>query len=139
MSKLNIIEAMKMPIGTTFEVSFEDRFAFAKTEILYIALMGCKNFYYKENNQSVDMLNERYITATFITIQQPVSFMEVVNSDKKCKVEHQLIKDKMLSFNTFSDVLEALSVYHSSIQLRQIIKEGKWYIKESEADSNDIR
>lgn len=80
----------------------------------------------------------------FTIVQQPVSFMEIVKSCKKCKVKHELIdtdltvygNKKISDFNDLDWVLFTLT--NNQIDIKTIIQEGKWYI-ESEADSNDIR
>lgn len=140
--KLNITEAMKMPIGTEFEVfSTLNR----KADVNMILRENENNKKYLEwvDNEPLKVF-EFLMDTTFIPIQQPVSFMEVVKSDKKCKVEHKLMNCHFdeYSFNLkgykfFSNVMETLGDVHTSRELRKIILEGKWYIEEIEADSND--
>jgi hypothetical protein len=85
------------------------------------------------------------IDATFIPIQQPVNFMEVVNSDKKCRVEHEAItdflKDKKPNeywylqddrCHHLTEILHVLCYVFCPSLFNRVIKEAKWYIEESE-------
>lgn len=64
-------------------------------------------------------------------IQKPVTFEEVLNSDKKFRVEHY--KTNVLPI--FKDFIEIdsflfyISQYFVSEDIKQIIKEGKWYLE----------
>ena len=146
--KLNIIEAIKMPIGTEFEVIFDGEKIENNTMIIYRSLhdKATKNIDWVCHPQDTFMQPYDFlINGLFIPIQQPVSFMEVVKSGKKCKVEHELIdtdltvysNKKISDFNDLNWVLFTLT--DNQIDIKTIIQEGKWYIEESEADSNDIR
>lgn len=71
------------------------------------------------------------MTLNFEFIQQPVTFEEILNSDKKCRVEH----NKTNSFSILENFMELdsflcyISQYFASEDIRQIIKEGKWYLE----------
>lgn len=142
--KLNIIEAMKMPIGTKFEVLKEDGIKDICNVKIIEALekKGSKKLVV-DNRAYIEIVVSDFIsTATFIPIQQPVSFMEIVNSDNNFRVEHKLLEENNIKFEhyvSFSKLFEVLSKKLVSEELKKVIKEGKWYIEESEADSNDIR
>lgn len=88
------------------------------------------------------------MTLDFEFIQQPVTFEEVLNSDKKCRVEHKLIKrlirtcdstEEMIIKNVFDlidekwlylhDLLSALSWKLDNKELKDVIKNGKWYLE----------
>lgn len=88
------------------------------------------------------------MTLDFEFIQQPVTFKEVLNSDKKCRVEHELIKrlfrvcestEEVITKNVFGlidgkwlylhDLLIALSWKLDNKELKNVIKEGKWYLE----------
>ena len=70
----------------------------------------------------------------WILVQEPVSFMEAVQSGKKIKVEHEAIKHFELKctseYLTLFVVVEELAKNLDSISLREIITEGKFYIEE---------
>jgi len=131
--KLNIIEAMKMPIGTEFNIEI------GKTPVITfkkitIKLFGqTKAFYNLETDKPLSLFEE-YLNATFIPIQQPVSFMEVVNSGKLCRVEHcRALKGTFY----LDDVLYNLGQNNTHEICADIIKNGKWYIEESEDLENE--
>ena len=93
--KLTITEALKMPVGTEFEVHYNDGGKAAKKMIL------------KENENERKYLGwidgnylkvfEFLINATFIPIQQPVSFMEAITSGKRIKVDVTDLNEKYKS------------------------------------------
>jgi hypothetical protein len=64
-------------------------------------------------------------------IQKPVTFEEVLNSDKKFRVEHY--KTNVLPI--FKDFIEIdsflfyISQYFVSEDIKKVIKEGKWYLE----------
>lgn len=137
MSKeLNIIQAMEMPVGTEFEVCFKDGFQFEEGNKVVIEECEDGNRLAWKACRCDVTCGSNLIAATFIPIQKSVSFMEVVESEKECRVEHKLTVNYRLynEFNSFQDVMYILSVDFKSEQLREIITEGKWYIEESEDD-----
>lgn len=131
MSKLNIIEAMKMPIGTEFGVLLSSGNMRDYTVTLKV------NHRVKTLISETGVLviaDESYIGATFIPIQQPVSLMEVVKSKSLCKLEHELLNDYYFfkEFDQLGTILSELSSNYDSDVIKQIFIEGKWYIEESE-------
>ena len=136
MSKLNIIEAMKMPIGTEFTVVNSKNDINVSKVILDIDYDN--KFLRWGSGEKLLMISDN-IFATFTPIQQPVSFMEdVINSDKECKVIHKLLDTCFFEdFNTFDSLISELSNAFNSRDLRQIIKEGQWYLEESEELDNE--
>ena len=148
--KLNIIEAMKMPIGTEFEVLLNgDKFG-CVAKILKLEGNSKKQLVWDNRANSSIVLTDSVADAVLIKIQQPVSFMEVVNSDKKCKVDFsniglpnhwdaRVLKFKNKNYITFGQLMYDLSNTCGTDVLRKIFKEAKWYVEESEDDSNDIR
>lgn len=133
--KLNIIEAMKMPIGTQFNIEIgktENTPGFTFTKIAIKLFGQTKAFYNLETDKPLSLFEE-YLNATFIPIQQPVSFMEVVNSNKCCKVKYENCDTQFNEgFKCLDTVLYFLSFEYPPSTLREIIKNGKWYIEESE-------
>ncbi|WBK39644.1 hypothetical protein CB452P1_000060 [Clostridium phage CB452P1] len=89
------------------------------------------------------------MTLDFEFIQQPVTFEEVLNSDKKCRIEHEelnkviektnelndsstnefLISFKKGEYLNFNNLLELFIWILSDSKIRKIIKEGKWYLE----------
>lgn len=83
-------------------------------------------------------------------IQEPVTFEEVLNSDKKCKVEHKLIDLNLLDeihsddnttlndfenlrdeeFMNFHNLLSVLPWILNNKEFKTVIKEGKWYLED---------
>jgi hypothetical protein len=152
MSKeLNIIEASNMPYGTEFKVKIDCYYKYDDTRRIrdntkMIAINTQEGIRFKEYTD-IEKASKSLINATFIPIQQPVSFMEVVNSDKKCRVEHPIINSRVLNGSTMNLCSEAkemkegkylklnwiLYIIGYSIDaemIRTIINEGKWYIEE---------
>lgn len=149
--KLNIIEAMKMPIGTEFEVEFDGEKIPNNTMIVSLDFVGTKEYktidWKCHPNDSFMRPFDFLINGVFIPIQQPVSFMEVVNSDKKCRVEHELVskgfkenEDVMMlgwaksfergEFIPFNFLMHIIAFYLGWSELRIVILEGKWYLEE---------
>lgn len=89
------------------------------------------------------------MTLDFELIQQPVTFEEVLNSDKKCRAEHKelnkviektnelndssanefLIGFKKGEYLNFNNLLELFIWIFSNCEIKQIIKEAKWYLE----------
>ncbi len=132
-----------MPIGTEFEVNYDNKGRAISNMIL------------KENDSDkyLDWINGPplkvfdflFSNIKFIPIQKPVSFMEVVNSNKRCKVEHEYVKEiRRLSDLCFVYKLEfkkgeymplnylmyALGYHCSQEDIQEIIKNGIWYLEE---------
>lgn len=147
--KLNIIEAMKMPIGTEFEVEFDGEKIPNNTMIVSLDFVGTKEYktidWKCHPNDSFMRPFDFLINGVFIPIQQPVSFMEVVNSEKRCRVEHRFmkeIKNKNVIETVYNSEFEKgaylplnylmciLGGNNIASDLKQIIKEGKWYLED---------
>lgn len=95
-------------------------------------------------------LNTSTLNTKWILIQQPVTFEDVINSDKPVRVEYPTLKalehliekveDKAVNtiirnfvdgnWLNFCDLMICISYISSSIELKEIIKNGKWYLKE---------
>ena len=72
-------------------------------------------------------------------VQEPVNFMEAVKSGKKIKVEHEYINDLieadsivLKDYMAVAYLMEILSNKLLSSEIREVILNGKWYIKEDE-------
>jgi hypothetical protein len=80
----------------------------------------------------------------FIKINKPITFNGVLNSNKKCRVEHEII-DKILdetsqdaslawrlrktNYTSLANIMESLGHYCSGEGIRDIIKEGRWHLE----------
>ena len=132
MSKLNIIEAMKMPIGTSFKVLHKIQGENCQTMIIADS-HGEKVFKWSEDDMA--MIREYTIDATFIPIQQPVSFMEAIESYSKGKIikSTEEIDGQIFTHiyvpDGIADCIEDDS--RCAMTSREILN-GKWYIEESE-------
>lgn len=128
--ELNIIEAMKMPVGTEFEVIFNGEQIENNTMIIYRSLEGDnerKHMDWKSHPQDTYMKPYDFlINGIFIPIEKSVSFMDVVNSDKRCRVEYPNAPD---GYWFLDDMLYWLGNEHSSESCAEIIKNGKWYLE----------
>lgn len=131
--ELNIIEAMKMPIGTEFTVVHDRK----GTNIQKATL--CINYDNKflewESGKKLNITSDN-IFGTFIPIQQPVSFMEAIKAYSKGKTIEVNTKSystlyKPAERNSMGD--ELLDEDGEVINLKEIL-EGKWYIQEDNAN-----
>ena len=134
--KLNIIEAMKMPIGTEFEVVYKDG-AIDSIKVTLKAPNGIK--FLEWNSGNIVLANNGIIDATFIPIQQPVSFTEAITSGKRIKVDVTELNEKydrtILNEywnNVYISINDILNMLAGASKRNIIILEGKWYIEESE-------
>lgn len=74
----------------------------------------------------------------FIKVEEPVSFYEVVCSDKQCRVEHEIINDYLSTedidtlqkYDELKCILKTLSQTISNKGMKTIMKEGKWYLQD---------
>ena len=67
-----------------------------------------------------------------IKVQEPVNFSEAVLNDKHIKVNHELLEEEDISenFHTLSYIFSALGSMFESDAIREIIKDGQWFIEE---------
>lgn len=138
--KLNIIEAMKMPIGTQFNIEIKATENTPSFLITDIVLEGNSRetrraFLNLATEEYLNLYND-YLDATFIPIQQPVSFMEAITSGKRIKCVYEKFNQSGI-YMTMNTLFRLLSLSYTADFIPNLIKEGKWYIEESEADSNE--
>lgn len=97
--------------------------------------------------------NKQHAKVTFMRLKQPkpVGFMDVANSNNKCRVEHSKVdeiltnKDIIFDDNIIAEsfatmqkdeyidldnIMLILSTYLGAESLKQVIKEGKWYLED---------
>ena len=75
----------------------------------------------------------------FVKIETPVSFNDVLHSDKKCRVEHELI-DRLINneendfdfteYNEIDDLLFEITNQYIADETRDVLINGRWYIEE---------
>lgn len=134
MSKeLNILQAIEMPVETEFNVVYKNGI---KSPIKTV-LDKNRDFVIGIGEESESATHD-FITAKFIPIQKPVSFMEAVKSNKKIRVDLSeldginnlsgLIKEFKQSYY-LDEILNRLSQYNSGF-CSEAINKGKWYIEE---------
>ena len=130
--KLNIIEAMKMPIGTRFDFDIEcDDTSFI--EVLK-GLEEPKILCWDGNPKSQVNICTSTSEMQLIPIQQPVSFMEVVNTCKRYRVECEGYT-KASQYRYLHEALVEIIKGNPGKEdkaLYDFITKGKWYIEESE-------
>ena len=137
--KLNIIEAMKMPPYTEFEVEFDGEKILNNTMIIYRSLTGdkeCKHMDWKCHPQDTFMKPYDYlINGVFIPIQQPVSFMEAIVAYHKGKIinnKHE-IDGKVFNHKYVPDgIFYCIKDTDNCAMIADEILNAKWYIEESE-------
>ncbi len=125
MKELNIIEAMEMPIGTEFTIKPS------------IVNCSCPNVFINGDkgekvlvleNKEIVPTAESILSAKFIPISKPVSFMEAIISENRIKV----VIDNWEFSDVYmkpSEMLTRLGNVCDKWRIR-IIKYGKWYIEE---------
>ena len=138
MKELNGFEALCSEVGTEFLVKYEC--GTERKVIVYKDNEGTFLRYTDINNEfkvSVMDFHKDIVTAKFIPIQKPVSFMEAVESGKKisCDVEDLLINDPTTEFlkgyHYLIDILAKLPTSRvTNIGIKNIILNGKWYVED---------
>ena len=134
MSKeLNILQAIEMPVGTEFEIVYKNGIK----SLIKTVLDKSRNFV-TVSDEDLESATHDFVTAKFIPIQKPVSFMEASKSNKKIRVDLSeldeinnlsgLIKEFKQSYY-LDEILNRLSQYNSGF-CSEAINKGKWYIEE---------
>ena len=132
--ELNILQAIEMPVGTEFEIVYKNGI---KSPVKTV-LDKSKNFIIGNTEDEEEVASHDFITAKFIPIQKPVSFMEASKSNKKIRVDLSeleginnlsgLVKEFKQSYY-LDEILNRLSQYNSGF-CSEAINKGKWYIEE---------
>lgn len=134
MKGLNIIEASNMPIGTEFKILTINGYE----EIgCHVEKAGEFTMLAWNHNEVSIGGTQKLINATFIPIQQPVSFMEAVKSGKHIRVDLTGVKGygeetikKLNTYMSLDEMFKILGDYFYSGYIIEIIEKGKWYIKD---------
>lgn len=145
------VELLDFPIGTKFKISSSGNLVEVGTVDKIKGIFTVNNKGFCWDKEKCIPFNELWLTTEFIKILQPVSFMDVVNSNKKCKVEYGLVTTMLISkditfdkyfidesfsamqrdeYIYFDRVVLVLSKYLGAEFLRKVIKEGKWYLED---------
>lgn len=132
MKELNIIEAIKMPIGTEFEVILDGQKYNMKAKII-----GEKQLVWDNRAYIEIIINDSIINAKFIPIQKSVSFMEAIADDKNmikvildCNAFFSSDIEYFNNYMTINTLFKMLSERFKSHGILKAINEGKWYIKQ---------
>lgn len=131
--KLNIIEAMKMPIGTEFTMRRNDS---DMPSNVYIDSDTC--FRWKHNDEPFSPYVDNLI-ATFIPIQKPVSFIDAINEAINNKKRISCIHDRFVSSGEYMNISKMFTCMGQGAEdfPMDLISNGRWYIEESEDNSNE--
>jgi hypothetical protein len=148
MKEYTLQEVFEEKEGTEFEVYHNGNDKNIKNIVIIYANED-KRLYWADGEKV--QLRESLAKGKFIKVQQPVSFMDVVNSNKKCKVEYELVTAMLISkdikfdkhfiaesframqkdeYIYVDEVVLVLSKYLGAKALRKVIKEGKWYLED---------
>ena len=137
MSKeLNILQAIEMPVGTEFKVIYKN-----SIERQIKTILDENRNFIKESDAYLECTTYNFVTAKFIPVQKPVSFIEAICSNKRIKVVvPKELNDKYSNeitcllddfwnnkYETVEDILEMLG---GNEKREVLIKECKWYIEE---------
>lgn len=153
--ELNIIEASNMPLGTKFQILYPN--GTIDNWNCMVTKSGVGNVLSWIHNDTSIGGTQNIINAKFISIKQkPVSFMDIVDSNKKCKVEHELITDLLNSDITLKEfdndeleykwfmeyknkgylqinlLMDIVMGFLNAREYKTVIKEGKWYLSDEE-------
>lgn len=86
--------------------------------------------WFKPNDKQSVRLTKMYVHMKFIKVQEPVSFMDVINSNKLCRVEYENCDTQTNEgFQCLDSLLHFLSSKYPPSTLREIIKDGRWYLE----------
>jgi hypothetical protein len=93
----------------------------------------------KNNAVWIDSKNEfapvcsGWLNAKFklISIEKEVMFEEVLNYNGKCRIEHVLM-EQFKTYDNLQTILLYMCKYHNNIEVKEIIKNGTWFIKREE-------
>jgi len=145
--KYSALELLDFPVKTRFKVNDSEN-------LVEIGIVDKIKGIFTVNNklngfgwakEQCIPFNELWLATEFIKIQQPVSFMDVVDSDKKCRVDHEFIesikknnqaetvynsefkKGEYLPLNYLMCILGGNSTENN---IKEIIKKGKWYLED---------
>ena len=75
--------------------------------------------------------NDLASTIKYKLIQKPVTFEEVLNSNKNCRIEHKLLV-KTNNHQPLAEIMKSLATYCRDDILRKILKEGEWFLESDE-------
>lgn len=123
MRDYTIQEVFQEPLGTEFEVV-------GNMQTIKV-VDGVQGRILCWSNGEKALLSEITIAAKFRKIPQAVRFMDVVDSDKKCRVEHELVDNVKYEkeYHDFHEVMRNMLTWYNNDELKTVIKDGKWYLE----------
>lgn len=138
---MDIQQAKLMPANSKFEIYFNDN----KDDNTVILVQDtCKKnnkiFQWMEDSgqKSPLWVTNEILDAKFVLIQEPVDIMTVMKSNKKCKVNHELINAAFEiigtvnyydNYDEFNNLMRNLSKDFNGIDLKRIMMEGEWFLE----------
>ena len=73
-------------------------------------------------------IHSRLDNRKFKLKQYPVTFEEVLNSDKRCRIEHEILNN-WEDYVSFGWLMITLAKDLKENELKEVIKNGKWYLE----------
>lgn len=143
-NELNILQALEMPIGTRFAIKNTNDYNLDYVEVLK-GTDESKILCWNGRRESIIQICTLVAEMKLIPIPKPMSFMEAVESGKKCKVKHKLIDElenllvieRLDVFNDLDWVL--FYICNNNLDVHEIIKNGEWYIESiTEVDNGKL-
>jgi len=146
MKDYSLAEVFEMEKDTIVELYpyFED----SKQIKLIEMYDGHKYLYYIDDKgnmkDGVIVNNWLMYEARFIKVKPSVSLAEVINQNKRCKIEHyminQLIENEedgqsflwLSEYQYLKDIMCAIAEEFNKTGFNEILREAKWYLEESE-------
>ena len=129
-----------MKIGEAIDMIIEDKdlkFVSGGEELYYHNSLGIVMRNAFEGTLYSPDLTPKSLNKNWTTISDPVSFMKASQSAGKIKVNHRLVDTKIFSgYYHLRYLMEKLSDYHSTSQIREILRTGEFYIKQG-SDNHD--
>lgn len=103
-------------------------------EVIYEITLGQRGdilLFKKESCICEEFSQIEIMNLDFEFIQQPVTFEDVLNSDKECRIEHKLTAEysNLEGFMYLDILLSFISHYFEDEECKKIFKEAKWYLE----------
>jgi len=133
--ELNIMEAIKMPTETIFEVYYENGKKDARSaKVLEVFDGKCKKRLVWDNRADINVVvTKSILNATFIPIPQPVRFMEAWKAYQNGKAIKSL-ETKNRYLRAYSHIMVNINSQgkwlNDAIGIGYREMEGRWYIQE---------
>jgi hypothetical protein len=138
---MNILEVVKYPIGTEFEVWSEDNDEYSEGTVVIVdtpkGKCGKKTIHWKGTGEYVS-LSDYTTELDYRLAEKPVSFAEAVsNATNQIRVDLSYLdfsSHNKIDLNKYMDIKEMLwqlQERFSNVGVVEAINEGKWFIKDN--------